>query len=58
MFTSEPAAWVMVLPSAIFESLPIIPATTARLAARLAAWRTPTPTKSPTCTKASCGSSG
>jgi hypothetical protein len=38
-------------PSAIFESLPIIPTTTALVARRLAAWRTATPTKSPTCTK-------
>ena len=39
MFTSEPAAWVCILPSAIFDSLPIMPTMSARAIPRRAACR-------------------
>ena len=43
MFTSDPAAWVCILPSAIFDSLPIMPTMTARSMPRRAQWRSVMP---------------
>ena len=58
MLTSEPAAWVCILPSAIFDSLPIIPTISTRSTPRRAQCFSAAPTKSPIWMNASSAISG